>query len=190
MAATGPGAFAPSIGSGEGEEVLRHLSRTLSGPFRQLSRTLSGHPLQTDQYTPMDDSSSDKSISKAEDWKLMPQIKGFREQDEKDQLKGRRLGVTWRDLTVKGVGADAAINENVLSQFVPSRFKGGQQTALLKTIIDNSHGCVKPGEMLLVLGRPGSGCTSLLKVRCWSDDWTCTKLMIDTDAGKPASWVR
>ena len=32
------------------------------------------------------------------------------------------------------------------------------------SIIDNSHGCVKPGEMLLVLGRPGPGCTSLLSV--------------------------
>jgi ATP-binding cassette, subfamily G (WHITE), member 2, SNQ2 len=34
----------------------------------------------------------------------------------------------------------------------------------MKTIINNSSGCVKPGEMLLVLGRPGAGCTSLLNV--------------------------
>ncbi|GKZ36307.1 hypothetical protein AbraIFM66950_007341 [Aspergillus brasiliensis] len=33
-----------------------------------------------------------------------------------------------------------------------------------KTIIDNSFGCVKPEEMLLVLGRPGAQCTSLLNV--------------------------
>ncbi|KAM3455787.1 hypothetical protein MY3296_002205 [Beauveria thailandica] len=45
---------------------------------------------------------------------------------------------------VAGVGANATFKEN--------------------TIIDNSHGCVKPGEILLVLGRPGSGCTTLLCV--------------------------
>ena len=33
----------------------------------------------------------------------------------------------------------------------------------VKTILQDIEGCVKPGEMLLVLGRPGSGCTSLLK---------------------------
>jgi ABC-type multidrug transport system ATPase subunit len=34
----------------------------------------------------------------------------------------------------------------------------------MKTILENTHGCVKPGEMLLVLGRPGAGCTTLLKM--------------------------
>lgn len=33
-----------------------------------------------------------------------------------------------------------------------------------KVILDNFYGYAKPGEMLLVLGRPGSGCSSLLKV--------------------------
>jgi len=34
----------------------------------------------------------------------------------------------------------------------------------VKTIIDDFSGCIKPGEMLLVLGRPGSGCSTFLKV--------------------------
>ena len=41
------------------------------------------------------------------------------------------------------------------------RAKAGQSQ---KTILQNSHGCVKPGEMLLVLGRPGAGCTTLLNI--------------------------
>jgi len=92
---------------------------------------------------------------------MMPELRGKQEQAEKDRLKGRKLGVTWKNLTVKGVGADAAINENVGSQFMPWR-KGPE--APLRTILENSHGCVKPGEMLLVLGRPGAGCTTLLKI--------------------------
>lgn len=84
---------------------------------------------------------------------------------EQQPDKEKRLGITWHDLTVKGIGKDAAFHENVASQFnIPSRVKESRAKPLLKTIVDNSHGCVKPGEMLLVLGRPGAGCTSLLKV--------------------------
>jgi ATP-binding cassette, subfamily G (WHITE), member 2, SNQ2 len=32
-----------------------------------------------------------------------------------------------------------------------------------KKILENFHGIVKPGEMVLVLGRPGSGCSTFLK---------------------------
>lgn len=53
----------------------------------------------------------------------------------------------------------------MLSQYnIPKLIKESRQKAPLKTILDNSHGCVKPGEMLLVLGRPGSGCTTLLNM--------------------------
>lgn len=34
----------------------------------------------------------------------------------------------------------------------------------VKTILDDFNGVVKPGEMCLVLGRPGSGCSTFLKV--------------------------
>ena len=109
--------------------------------------------------------SSDGLANKADGWNLMPEIKRQQAQGKEDNLKGRKLGVTWKNLTVKGVGADAAFNENALSQFnIPLHIKEGRHAAPLKTILEDSHGCVKPGEMLLVLGRPGAGCTSLLKL--------------------------
>lgn len=179
MATTSSTAFAPiKPTAADGDEGL---SQTLTrqstrgsrehkgdGLFRKLSRTISEAPaFQQRQRTRTDDSDdeSDDPISKAEDWKLMPEIKEFQARDEKDSKKGRKLGVTWTNLTVKGVGADAAFNENVGSQFnIPKLVGEARRGAPLKTIIDNSHGCVKPGEMLLVLGRPGAGCTTLLKV--------------------------
>ncbi|KAL2264191.1 hypothetical protein VTK26DRAFT_897 [Humicola hyalothermophila] len=76
-----------------------------------------------------------------------------------------RLGITWKDLTVTAVAADATIHENFASQYnLPKRAREKRQKPPIKTILDRSHGCVKPGEMLLVLGRPGSGCTTLLSV--------------------------
>jgi ABC-type glutathione transport system ATPase component len=112
-----------------------------------------------------DDSEDEKIEPIADDWSMAPELRAFQKQGEKDQVKGRRLGLTWRNITVKGVGADAAMNENVGSQFnVPQAIKESRGGAPLKTLVENSHGCVKPGEMLLVLGRPGAGCTTLLKI--------------------------
>ncbi|PNY27563.1 Brefeldin A resistance protein [Tolypocladium capitatum] len=99
------------------------------------------------------------------DWGLKPKVIAFRERDRASGFPARELGVTWRDLTVEAVGADAAIHENLISQFnIPKLVKESRHKAPLKTILDRSHGCVKPGEMLLVLGRPGSGCTTLLNM--------------------------
>ncbi|RKO84278.1 P-loop containing nucleoside triphosphate hydrolase protein, partial [Blyttiomyces helicus] len=55
-------------------------------------------------------------------------------------LKRQHIGVTFRDLTVIGEGADAS------------------------SIATLATGYVKEGEMLLVLGRPGSGCSTFLRV--------------------------
>jgi hypothetical protein len=81
-------------------------------------------------------------------------------------LADGKLGVTWSNLTVKGKGASSVFHENVLSQFnAPQQLKEFRQArSLERTIIDNSFGCVRPGEMLLVLARPGGGATTLLRL--------------------------
>ncbi|PYH86260.1 hypothetical protein BO82DRAFT_428710 [Aspergillus uvarum CBS 121591] len=107
----------------------------------------------------------DPNTSRADNWSLMPQVKQQHERDMQSGLKPRQLGVTWKDLTVEVVSAEAAVNENFLSQFnIPQHIKESRNKPPLRQILQKSHGCVKPGEMLLVLGRPGSGCTTLLKM--------------------------
>ncbi|KAJ5741524.1 hypothetical protein N7533_010933 [Penicillium manginii] len=95
-------------------------------------------------------------------WPITPDVLQIRQRNESNGGKSKKLGVTWQNLTVKGISSDALYNENVLSQINP--FGKGRKSPPLKTIIDNSSGCVKPGEMLLVLGNPGAGCTTLLSV--------------------------
>ena len=127
--------------------------------FRTLSRTFSNQDANdSSRY----DEKDDEPISKAEGWHLMPTVQSIRANKPTSE---QGLGVTWTDLTVKGQSAGAVMQENVFSQFnVGQQFKEARAPKKLRTIINNSSGCVKPGEMLLVLGRPGSGCTTLLKI--------------------------
>ncbi|KAH7089188.1 multidrug resistance protein CDR2 [Paraphoma chrysanthemicola] len=97
-----------------------------------------------------------------QEWPISNEVQALKQREMAHGGKPRKLGVTWQNLTVKGVSSDAAFNENVLSQFNP--LGKGMKNLPMKTIINNSSGCVKPGEMLLVLGRPGAGCTSLLSM--------------------------
>lgn len=106
------------------------------------------------------DDSSERT--KVNEWRLDAQVK---EIQSNDPAEGRSLGVTWKDLTVRVLPSDAILQENVLSQFNAIRqARESRNKSSLKTILEKSSGCVKPGEMLLVLGRPGSGCTTLLKL--------------------------
>ncbi|KAK5172741.1 uncharacterized protein LTR77_002861 [Saxophila tyrrhenica] len=94
-------------------------------------------------------------------WHIADGVRRLAGVDTDTERQPKKLGVSWSELTVKGVDSNATFNENVVSQFNPFQKSTKGE---LKTIIDSSHGCVKPGEMLLVLGRPGAGCTTLLSV--------------------------
>lgn len=152
------------LSEGAGDDLFRRLSRTFSGKSRrQQGEEREEHGIE--RWTSRNekgeiDDASDKT--KINDWRLDQHVKDIH---ANDPAEGRSLGVTWKDLTVKVVPSDATLQENVLSQFNKvQQAKEARNKAPLKTILDGSFGCVRPGEMLLVLGRPGSGCTTLLKM--------------------------
>ena len=90
-------------------------------------------------------------------WDEFPETKGARSDVEAKLSNQRSLGLTWNDLSVRTRSTELAFAETVASQFVPPflRRKHEAGVAPVQTILDRSSGCVKPGEMLLVLGRPG-----------------------------------
>ncbi|KAL3438203.1 ABC-2 type transporter-domain-containing protein [Aspergillus tetrazonus] len=78
----------------------------------------------------------------------------------------KRLTLTFRDLTVNVTAADAALGQTLLSVVDPRQLLDylRKREKPKRTILNGLTGQVRPGEMLLVLGRPGSGCTSFLRV--------------------------
>ncbi|KAL4767698.1 ABC-2 type transporter-domain-containing protein [Aspergillus nidulans var. acristatus] len=106
--------------------------------------------------------------------RLVSRMFGRERKANSDEEQTRHQGVVWKNLTVKGVGLGAAIQPTNADIFLglPRLIKGlltrGRKgtsagSAPLRTILDDFTGCVRPGELLLVLGRPGSGCSTFLK---------------------------
>ena len=79
----------------------------------------------------------------------------------------RHTGFTFSDLNVAGFDSTVRLQSTVASTFTKpfqklasiskSKRESGTQ------ILYDCHGFLKEGEMLFVLGRPGSGCSTLLK---------------------------
>ncbi|KAH7024760.1 brefeldin A resistance protein [Microdochium trichocladiopsis] len=112
-----------------------------------------------------DDSSESRPSIKENTDTLRANVNNYKTRNSPSGDSSRELGVTWKDLTVRVRSSEAAVHENVLSQFnILNAVQNARRKPELSTILDKSHGCVKPGEMLLVLGRPGSGCTTLLNL--------------------------
>ncbi|ORX47212.1 hypothetical protein DM01DRAFT_1410327 [Hesseltinella vesiculosa] len=93
-------------------------------------------------------------------------LKNQTDQSEAAGFHPKQMGLIWKDLVVQGLGADAKViptNATVLANFLQF-WKWGRKQGKDFTILRNNDGFCKDGEMLLVLGRPGSGCTTLLRV--------------------------
>ncbi|KAF2706423.1 hypothetical protein K504DRAFT_413352 [Pleomassaria siparia CBS 279.74] len=164
FAAIKPAASAPkrpNLSTGQSKPVTEEdLFRVLSK--RTMSRTNTG-------ITASSTEDEQEEINR-----LMSRMFGTSRQEASDEEKTRHFGVVFKNLTVKGMGLGAALQPSVGDFFLdPVRFvrnlvtKGPKQTAgkpPVRTILDDFSGCIKPGEMLLVLGRPGAGCSTFLKM--------------------------
>lgn len=106
--------------------------------------------------------------------RLMSRMFGTSRQQASEEEKTRHFGVIFKNLTVKGMGLGAALQPSVgdiflgLPRLLKNLFtRGPRQVAgkpPVRTILDDLSGCIQPGEMLLVLGRPGAGCSTFLKM--------------------------
>ncbi|KAL9476207.1 hypothetical protein ACSS6W_006048 [Trichoderma asperelloides] len=95
-------------------------------------------------------------------------LRFIRELGEKG-LSDRQTGVSFRNLDVYGSGDAVQLQQTVGSVLMaPLRigefFSFGKKEP--KHILNSFNGLVKSGELLVVLGRPGSGCSTLLKSIC------------------------
>lgn len=83
--------------------------------------------------------------------------------------KGQNMGIVFKDLNVYGSGAALQFQETV-SSLLSSPLRLPQvireSHAPRRRILKDFSGLLKKGELLLVLGRPGAGCSTFLKSLC------------------------
>ncbi|KAF8469447.1 ABC-2 type transporter-domain-containing protein [Kalaharituber pfeilii] len=152
------------------EAEFMELSRQLSG----LSRRMTHNSIRDAQHSGNGVKDYEKGAGEGDDeqFDLEAHLRGVEGEERNAGIKPKQIGVLWQDLTVSGIGGvknyiatfpDAFISFFNVFGTIRSIFgmdKKGREFDILKNI----RGVAKPGEMILVLGRPGSGCTTFLKV--------------------------
>ncbi|EHK98891.1 putative ATP-dependent permease PDR12 [Glarea lozoyensis 74030] len=112
----------------------------------------------------------------ADDFQLGDFLKDGHFEKRREGRSAKKVGVVYKNLTVEGVGATEVFVKTLpgailgtfgpdlyklLSRFIPFLPHGAQGKR--RALINDFSGVVRDGEMLLVLGRPGSGCSTFLK---------------------------
>jgi ATP-binding cassette subfamily G (WHITE) protein 2 (PDR) len=88
---------------------------------------------------------------------------------DQEGMSTKRAGIIWNNLNVSGTGAALQLQATLSSTFMTPFRLGemfGSGSKQHKPILRNFGGVLKSGEMLIVLGRPGSGCSTFLKSLC------------------------
>ncbi|KAF8633557.1 hypothetical protein AX15_001356 [Amanita polypyramis BW_CC] len=120
---------------------------------------------------------AERGDNSQEPFDLREYLTSSNDANQKAGIKHKHVGVTWRDLQVQvpgginskfyvGTLGGAIVNFFILPLF----WIWGMVSSLLpkkqgptRSILYKSSGVLKPGEMCLVLGCPGAGCTTFLK---------------------------
>jgi ATP-binding cassette, subfamily G (WHITE), member 2, SNQ2 len=149
-------------------ELQRELSR-LSNASRRNSRTI--HETGDEEKAQATVAVSQGSIATEEIFDLESALRGGLAAEQAAGIKPKHIGVYWDGLTVKGMGGTENFVKTFPDAFIDffniwdpiKNMLGLGQKGTEVTILDNFRGVIKPGEMILVLGQPGSGCTTFLK---------------------------
>ncbi|XP_006455063.1 hypothetical protein AGABI2DRAFT_121012 [Agaricus bisporus var. bisporus H97] len=141
--------------------------RGVRGLSRALSHVSNGEPLPSEDEQEREEEATEETIQVGDQFDFERAVRTYLRKKDEAEIKTRQLGVLFQDLGVVGLGASASYQMTLGSIFNPLNLIRSIQSIRhphLRNILTNFEGVVRPGEMLLVLGRPGSGCTTLLKM--------------------------
>jgi len=161
------------------QDSLRRTKSALSAKSKKSARqqpsSALSEPEKDQEDLEADDVEAQRVEEEEEDFELDQFMREGHFEKRSDGESYKKVGVIYKDLTVKGVAANASYVKTlpdailgtfgpdlyrIVSRYIPAlqRRKGD-----LRTLVNGFTGCVRDGEMMLVLGRPGAGCSTFLK---------------------------
>lgn len=159
--------------SEDGEDTLQDgeekMEARVGDLARQLTRQSTRFSVKSHLENPFTAGDPDTTVNpnsdkfKVRDW--MKMLLAIRSRDP-ERYPDRTAGVAFRNLSVHGFGSPTDYQKDVLNSVlelgtIARRLVGLKMPKI--QILDQFDGLVKSGEMLVVLGKPGSGCSTLLK---------------------------
>lgn len=142
----------PDTFSQDRAEAIRKLART----FSHLSRhSRSGNP-PSNPFSPDFDTSLDPNSSKFDIEYWLKSYLSILSEDQERYPK-RTAGVSYRDLDIYGTGKPADYQKDVFNVLLAGidKVRGAFRDEPKVTILKDFDGLIRPGEMCVVLGRPG-----------------------------------
>ncbi|KAL4978007.1 ABC-2 type transporter-domain-containing protein [Aspergillus desertorum] len=154
------------------EQEFAELNREFSNISYQAQR-LSKHASRASksEIHGKDVERSASSTDSVESWDLETALRGNRAAELEAGIKSKHIGVIWDNLTVRGIGGSKSFIKTFPDAIVDffnvprliMNWTGHSNKGKEFEILKDFRGVLRPGEMVLVLGRPGSGCTTFLK---------------------------
>jgi ATP-binding cassette, subfamily G (WHITE), member 2, SNQ2 len=163
-------------------EPLKTTTSSPSDARLGMRRSSGGHVTEDDIFRTLSRRKTNASTLTGEDAaeeqqemeRLMSHMFGKGRQQNSEEEKTRHVGVIFKNLTVKGMGLGAVLQPTNgdlflgLPRFLKNLITKGPKVAAgkppVRNLLNDFSGCIRPGEMLLVLGAPGAGCSTFLKV--------------------------
>ncbi|KAH6678280.1 ABC-2 type transporter-domain-containing protein [Halenospora varia] len=151
------------------------LRRTITGASRASRRSRTTNTA-TEPESDLEAQVEEKP-EEEEEFELGDFLKDGHFEKRKEGESAKKVGVVYKNLTVQGVGATTTFVKTLpsaiigtfgpdlyklLARIIPILPKPGSQGER-RDLVHDFSGVVRDGEMLLVLGRPGSGCSTFLK---------------------------
>lgn len=151
------------------QEDEEKIEEEVGSLVRQLTRHSTRYSVSGNLENPFTSDNADSAVNpnspnfNVRNW--MKSLLAIRSRDP-DLYPNRTAGVSFRNLSVHGFGSPTDYQKDVLNSLMEIgtmiRHLIGSKMQRIE-ILREFDGLVKSGEMLVVLGKPGSGCSTLLK---------------------------
>ncbi|XDG06936.1 hypothetical protein ABKA04_006551 [Annulohypoxylon sp. FPYF3050] len=152
------------------EEVqeLRQMVAELSARLNSASTTTGPNPMNRISSI-VEEPGESVLDPRNEDFDVRQWLQMFTKGLEEQGHKGLRTGVVFKNLSISGTGEPVQYQQTVTDILMaPLKLAKifSHERPKERKILHSFNGLIRSGELLLVLGRPGSGCSTLLKALC------------------------